>query len=87
MVSALAIRLVMFSREADAFQQSGLTPEIIYEAAGKHELFPHGPITGSIQAGTHIHLPVDCGGAGRQVHKFDAIHFHASRRAANTFQT
>ncbi len=35
MISVLAIRLVLLSREADAFQQSGLTPEIIYEAAGR----------------------------------------------------
>jgi hypothetical protein len=35
MMSALAIRLVLFSREADIFQQSGLSPELIYEAAGK----------------------------------------------------
>jgi hypothetical protein len=34
-VSVLAIRLVLFSREADLFQQSGLSPELIYEAAGK----------------------------------------------------
>jgi hypothetical protein len=35
MIGILAIRLVLFSREADVLQQSGLTPEIIYEAAGR----------------------------------------------------
>jgi hypothetical protein len=35
MASLLAIRFVLFSREADIFQQSGLTPDIIYEAAGR----------------------------------------------------
>jgi hypothetical protein len=35
MIAILAIRLVLFSREADVLQQSGLTPEIIYEAAGR----------------------------------------------------
>lgn len=35
MATLLAIRLILFSREADIFQQSGLTPDIIYEAAGK----------------------------------------------------
>jgi hypothetical protein len=35
MIAILAIRLVLFSREANVLQQSGLTPEIIYEAAGR----------------------------------------------------
>jgi hypothetical protein len=35
MLSLLAFRLVLFSREPDIFQQSGLSPEIIDEAAHK----------------------------------------------------
>jgi hypothetical protein len=35
MLSLLALRLILFSREPDLFQQSGLSPEIVYEAAHK----------------------------------------------------
>jgi hypothetical protein len=35
MAGLLAVRLVLFASEADIFQHSGLTPDLIYEAAGK----------------------------------------------------
>src|SRR5690242_6536070 len=35
MLGLLALRLILFSRQPALFQQSGLSPEIIYEAAHK----------------------------------------------------
>ena len=35
MMVLLVVRLVLFSRESDVLQQSGLSPDLIYEAAGR----------------------------------------------------